>query len=87
MNLMLEIPDELATRLGGEGADLSRRALEAFALEEYTNKRISSAELRRLLGFETRNEFDGFLKAHNIWFDYTIEDLRRDVATLQRLGF
>ncbi len=35
----------------------------------------------------TRYELDGFLKAHDIWLDYTIEDLRREVATLERLGF
>ena len=56
-------------------------------LEEYRAGRITKAELRRLLGFETRYELDGFLKAHDVWMNYTIEDLRRDVATLQHLGF
>ncbi|MGA7416308.1 MAG: hypothetical protein WBW33_37910 [Bryobacteraceae bacterium] len=46
-----------------------------------------SAWLRRLLGFETRYELDGFLKAHDVWMNYTIDDLRREVATLQQLGF
>jgi hypothetical protein len=40
-----------------------------------------------LLGFETRYELDGFLKAHEVWMNYTIDDLRREVATLQQLGF
>jgi hypothetical protein len=31
MHLDLEIPDDLAGRLGAPGIDLSRRALEAFA--------------------------------------------------------
>jgi hypothetical protein len=35
MNLTVQIPDDLAIRLTGEGGDLSRRALEAFALEEF----------------------------------------------------
>ena len=35
MTLNVEIPDHLAERLAPAGDDLSRRALEAFALEEY----------------------------------------------------
>lgn len=35
MNLTLTIPDDLGERLSVGGADLSRRALEAFGLEEY----------------------------------------------------
>ena len=35
MNLNVEIPDDLARRLGAAGGDLSRRALEGFAVEEY----------------------------------------------------
>jgi hypothetical protein len=66
---------------------LLRRKLEGFGLEEYKAGRITKAELRRLLGFETRHELDGFLKAHYVWMSCTIDDLRREVATLQRLGF
>ena len=87
MNLNVQIPDDLAQRLAATGDDLSRRALEGFALEEYKAGRITKAELRRLLGFETRYELDGFLKAHQVWTKVTIEDLRQQVATLERLGF
>ncbi|HZL56024.1 MAG TPA: UPF0175 family protein [Bryobacteraceae bacterium] len=88
MNLTVEIPDDVAPQLNAAaGGDLSRRVLEGFALEEYKAERISKAQLRRLLGFETRYELDGFLKAHQVWAKYTIEDLRREVSTLQRLGF
>jgi len=34
-----------------------------------------------LLGFETRYDLDGFLKAHDVWMNCTIDDLRREVAT------
>jgi hypothetical protein len=87
MNLTLPIPDDIADRLSADGDDLTRRALEGFGLEEYKAGRITTAELRRLLKFETRYELDGFLKAHGVWMNYTIDDLRRDVATLQQLGF
>ncbi|MDQ2945231.1 MAG: UPF0175 family protein [Acidobacteriota bacterium] len=86
MNLNVEIPDDLARRLAAGGDDLSRRALEGFALEEYKAGRITKAELRRWLGFESRYELDGFLKAHQVWANVTIEDLRRDMQDLKSLG-
>jgi len=87
MNLTVEIPDDLAGRLNAAGGDLSRRALEALGLEECKSGRITKAELRRLLGIGTRHELDGFLKAHQVWVDYTVEDFRRELQDLKRLGF
>lgn len=86
MNLTVVIPDDLADRLSASGADLSRRALEAFALEEYKNERISKAELRRLLEIPSRYELDGFLKAYGVWIEYGMEDFRREQEALDRLG-
>jgi len=86
MNLTVEIPDELASQMSAAGGDLSRRMLESFALGEYKAERISKAQLRRLLGFETRYELDEFLKTHQVWADVTIDDLRRDVQDLKSLG-
>jgi len=43
--------------------------------------------LRRLLGFGTRYQLDGFLKAHEVYEDYTMEDLERDCDALKQLGF
>jgi len=56
-------------------------------LEEYRSGRISQAELRRLLGFRTRYELDGFLKTHQIWIEYNVEDFHRELDELKRLGF
>lgn len=80
MDVRLETPDDLGRRLAATGEDLSRRALEAFALEEYKDGRVNKAELRRLLGIDTRYDLDGFLKAHGVWIDYSIDQLRRDIA-------
>jgi hypothetical protein len=44
-------------------------------------------ELHELLGIETSYELDGFLKAHDIWTEYTREDAEREIKSLQRLGF
>jgi hypothetical protein len=86
MNVTVQIPDDLAIRLSASGDDLSRRALEGFALEAYKADRITKAELRRLLGLETRYELDGFLKVHDVVADVTIDDLRHDLSDLESLG-
>jgi predicted HTH domain antitoxin len=86
MNLTLPIPDDIGQRLSAEGDDLSRRALEAFAVEEYRAGRLTLAELRRLLGFATRYELDGFLKAREIFEPFTLEDLEQDLRDLKRVG-
>jgi len=62
MNVTVNIPDDLAAQLSAAGGDLSRRALEAFGLEEYKSARITQNQLRRLLGFANRYELDGFSK-------------------------
>src|SRR5271166_4367258 len=85
MNLTVEIPDDLAARLGA-GGDLSRRALEALAAEEYKHDRLTKPELQRLLGIETSFQLDEFLKAHDIWIEYTQEDAERERKSFQRLG-
>jgi len=67
MNLTVEIPDDLAGRLSAAGgANLSRRALEAFAADEYRHDRLTKPELQQLLGIQTSYDLDGFLKAHDI---------------------
>ena len=87
MELTLHIPDEVAQRLAAAGGDLSRRALEAFSLEEYRAGRLTEAQLRQLLGLETRDALDGFLKAHEVWLNYSLDDLERERAALRRLSF
>jgi hypothetical protein len=41
MNVTVEIPDDIARCLSETGGDLSRRALEGFALEELRAGRIT----------------------------------------------
>ncbi len=87
MQFTIQIPDDLAQRLGAAGASLSRRALEALAADEYRNGQLTKPDLRRLLGLETSYEIDGFLKAHGVYEDYTIEDFEGEQAALKSAGF
>jgi hypothetical protein len=87
MEVTMQIPDDIADRMSQTGGDLSRRALEALLAEEYRNGRLNKPDLRRLLGFETSYEIDGFLKAHNVYDEYTLEDFERERRDLKELGF
>jgi hypothetical protein len=86
MEVTLQIPDEIARHMTQAGTDLSRRALESFALEEFKSGRITKPELRKLLGFGTRWKLDGFLKSHGVYEDYTLEDFEQERQALLGLG-
>ncbi len=86
MNVTVTIPDDFAATLGAE-TDLGRRMLEALALGEFRSGRLTGVELRRLLGFETRYELDGFLKAHGVYEDFSFEEINEQVQAMDRLGF
>lgn len=88
MELTVHIPDGIAAKLSADsGGDLARRALEGLAIEEYKSGRITEPELLLLLGFSARYELDGFLKAHGIFDDFSVDDFERDLADLKSSGF
>ncbi|MGB6134740.1 MAG: UPF0175 family protein [Acidobacteriaceae bacterium] len=80
MQITVQLPDDLAQR-----PDAAREALEAFALEGYRSGALTAQQTRSLLGFETRYEFDGFLKEHGVFERaYSVEDLERDAEGFER---
>lgn len=84
MQVTVNIPDDMARKLTPEGGSTERAALEAVAIEGYRSGALSAHQTRRLLGFETRYELDGFLKAHNVMERaYGVEDLEQDRRTLR----
>lgn len=86
MNVTVQIPDDIADQLSMVSGDLSRRALEALALDEYKTGHLTKAQLRRTLGFGTRYELDGFLKNHGVLDNYTLGDIQREIKNLESLG-
>jgi hypothetical protein len=84
MLITLELPEDIAQGLRSTWNDLPRAALESLALEAYRSRALTAAQLRRLLGFETRMQVDAFLKGHEI-YDFTAADFEQDRETLRRL--
>jgi hypothetical protein len=86
MTITVDIPEELASQLIAAGQEPTRAALEAIALEGYRSDRLSTAEVRRLLGFGTGMEVDAFLKGHGVFLPYTEEDLAHDIEVASHVA-
>lgn len=84
IEITVALPDDVAQQLQDSGEDLSRTALESIALEGYRSDRLTGAQVMRMLGFKTRLELDAFLKKHEVYLDYTLEDLERDAEVSHR---
>ncbi len=82
MQITVELPDDLAAH-----EQPAREALEALAIAGYRSGALSPYETRRLLGFGTRYELDGFLKQHGVLeWAYDVEDFEHDMAAVDRLA-
>jgi predicted HTH domain antitoxin len=67
------------------GHDPARTALEDMAVEAFRAHRLTEHELAKLLDL-SRHELDGLLKQREVWLEYTMEDLQREMETHRRLG-
>ena len=84
MQVVVEIPDQFAERLVPPGSDPGRALLEQSVATAYRESRLTMEQVREALGLSTRMQVDAFLQSHEI-YDYTPEDLDRDMAALDRL--
>ena len=84
MPITLELPEDIVQSLESKWKDLPRAALESLALEGYLSHALTAAQLRRLLGFETRMQVDAFLKEHEVC-DFTAANFEQDRETLRQL--
>ncbi len=85
MEVAIQLPDDIAQRLQDEWHDLPRGVLEGIALKGYCARVLTTEEVRRLLGFESRFDVYDFLAAHDVPI-YTLTDLEHDRETSRRLG-
>jgi predicted HTH domain antitoxin len=83
MEVTLHIPDEVAKQLAPEGADLSRKVLEALAIDGYRKQTLSLYQIGQMLGL-TRIEAEDFLACNQVPLaDLTVADLDRDMAAVE----
>lgn len=77
----MSIPDDVFEK---RDRDVSREVLEAVAIDGFRTGQLSTAQVRRLLGFETRAEVHRFLADHGVpWVDYPPDDADREGELLK----
>lgn len=86
MEIIIDVPDDIADRLRQKWQDMPRGVLESIALEGYRSRAMGEESVRRLLGFDTRFDVHAFLKAHDVPLNYRLEDLEHDRDVAKRLG-
>ncbi len=85
MRIIVTIPDEFVPCLVPEGSDAARLLLEESVAGAYRKRRLTMEQVRQILGFETRMQVDVFLQQHGV-YDYTVEDLDKDLAAFTGLA-
>jgi hypothetical protein len=85
MTVTLTIPDALAESLSRAQPTLPRAILEGFAAEGYRQGVLSAAEVRVLLGHDSRWETEDFLAARDTWPGTTAEQVAEDGRKLSAL--
>ena len=84
MEVTIHIPDELARSLGQVGGDLSRRTLEALAIDGYRQGSLTQLQVGQLLGL-SRIETENLLARHVALYDYDPAELDREARAFERL--
>lgn len=81
MEVTVSIPDKFVNG-SASGGTVSREMLEAFAIENYRQEKMSLGQIAELLGFSI-GETDAFLKVHKIPLNYGFEDLAEDTKAIE----
>jgi len=82
MEVTLHSPDDIAKRLAA-GGDVSRRALEAVALEGYRDQTLTIYQVSEMLGL-SRVQTEDFLGQHHVPLAVINEtDLDREAAPFE----
>lgn len=83
MIVTLDLPDNIAEALAGQnGGDLTRRALEALAVDGYRDGHLTQKQVGELLRL-SRTETEDFLAAHLPLYDYDPSELTRESELLK----
>ncbi len=83
MSVTVILPNDVLTDQGG---DVPRRVLEQVALEGFKSGQLTIAQVRRILGFDSRLQAHEFLASHGVpWVDYDDGELELETETLRQL--
>ena len=84
MQVVIELPDDVAAGMGGTSDEIGRSVLKAFVADSYRSGKLTGVQARQLLGLESRFELDTFLKDAGVYREYSAEELERDFQNSRR---
>ncbi len=84
MPITIELPEEIEHQLETVWGNLSRRALEALAVEGYRSGDLSAGQVAEMLGLSVW-ETEKFLKEREAYLYYSDEDLWHDIEAQERV--
>jgi len=82
MQILIQIPDEIAQSLCAQRPDLPQAAVEALALEGYRKGLLSEHQVQKMLDLKSRMQVHAFLKENRVPLNYSLADLDQDVKSL-----
>ena len=85
MRITVDVPDDVAARVGGTPDAVADAAREALVVDAYRTGLLTTAEVQDALDLPTVDALDGCLKAHGVPLEYTEEDVAREGALIARL--
>lgn len=80
MQITLDLAEDIAQQFAANPEGVSRATLEALAVEGARSGKLTTEQVRRMLGLATRYDADGFLKQHQVYYNLTPADVERDAA-------
>lgn len=81
MEVTVSIPDKFLP-ISRSGGDISRQMLEAYAVENYRQEKMSLGQLAELLDLSI-DEANTFLKERDIPLNYGPDDLDEDLRAVE----
>ncbi len=81
MEITVSIPDKFIP-IPQAGGDISRQVLEAYAIENYRQQKMSLGQLAELLDLSI-DEANAFLKERDIPLNYGQSDLEEDLRAVE----
>ncbi|EDX77978.1 hypothetical protein MC7420_7716 [Coleofasciculus chthonoplastes PCC 7420] len=85
MQISLEIPDDIGSRLTAKWHNLPQRSLEIMAAQAYKSGILTAGEVRRMLNLPSRLAVDEFLKREGAYLHYTEADLEQDLQAVAKV--
>jgi hypothetical protein len=85
VDIAFQLPENVATKLKKQGADLSRLSFEKLVCSLYRDGELTHKEAMEALGLPGRFAMDDVLQRHNMHREWPLEEFEADLRTTEKL--